>query len=139
MLIIRHSVYTKANAESVWALWTDISSWPKWDHGIESAKLNDSFETNGTGWLKPKGGPKVKFKIVSMEKNLNFHSRSRLPLTKLDFKHFIKKDGDSIVVTHEVEMSGPLSFIFSKIVGANIKKDLPQSMKNLIRLAEGSK
>lgn len=41
-----------------------------------------------------------------------------------------------IEVIHRIEMKGVLSFLFSNIMGTDMAKDLPDSVKRLIKLAE---
>ena len=136
MLIIKHSIKTKAKPEAIWLLWENVSQWPKWDHGIEASNLNGPFKLGSKGWLKPRGGPKVKFEMIEVTPLLKFHDRSYLPLTQLDFFHTIEHEGDCIIVTHEVEMTGWLTFLFSKVIGTGIKKDMPSAMEKLVRMAE---
>ena len=136
MLIVEHSIKTKAAPESIWALWSDIKTWKNWDHGIEDGALDDVFREGTTGWLKPKGGPKVKFKILKAETNKVFHDRSSLPLTSLDFIHTLEKQGEYTIVTQRVEMTGLLTFIFAKVIGSGIKKDMPGAMAKLVEMAE---
>jgi hypothetical protein len=136
MLLTKHSVKTTAKPQAVWSLWQNAKEWCKWDHGIESSGLNGDFTTGSRGWLKPKSGPKVKFEILEIIPLKKFHDRSFLPLTKLDFIHTIKVENGFTIVTHEVRMTGLLTFLFSRIVGATIKKDLPRAMENLVKIAE---
>ena len=116
MLIIKHSIKTRAKPEAVWALWSQIETWPTWDHGIQEGKIEGPFVTGARGWLKPKGGPRVKFQLIDVHENKRFHDRSFLPLTQLDFIHTMEREGEFTVVTHHVEMKGLLTFIFSKVI-----------------------
>lgn len=136
MLIALHSIKTKATPESVWELWSNIKTWNTWDHGIENSEIEGAFMEGASGWLKPKGGPRVKFKILRAEKNRVFHDRSSLPLTSLDFIHTLERDGDYTIVTQRVEMTGLLTFIFAKVIGSGIKKDMPSAMAKLVEMAE---
>lgn len=136
MLIAQHSIKTKASPEAIWALWSDIKTWNTWDHGIENGEIEGALIEGANGWLKPKGGPKVKFKILRAEKNKVFHDRSSLPLTSLDFIHTLERDGDYTIVTQRVEMTGLLTFIFAKVIGSGIKKDMPSAMAKLVEMAE---
>ena len=136
MLIIQHSIRTKATPESIWALWSDIKTWNTWDHGIEGGEIQGDFVEGAKGWLKTKGGPKVKFQILRAEKNKVFHDRSALPLTSLDFIHTLERNGDYTIVTQRVEMTGLLTFIFAKVIGSGIKKDMPSVMAKLVEMAE---
>jgi hypothetical protein len=137
MIVIRHSVRTKAKPEAIWALWSKIETWPIWDHGIEGGKVEGAFVTGAKGWLKPKGGPKVNFDLLDVQENRRFHDRSYLPLTHLDFIHTLEREGEFTIVTHQVEMKGLLTFIFSRVIGSGIKKDMPAAMAKLVEIAEG--
>ena len=136
MVIIKHSIKTKAKPEAIWALWSKIETWPTWDHGIEGGKVDGPFVAGARGWLKPKGGPKVKFQLLDVQENKHFHDRSFLPLTHLDFIHTVEREGENTIVTHQVEMNGLLTFIFSRVIGTGIKHDLPAAMEKLIEMAE---
>lgn len=136
MVITKCSIKTKARPEAIWKLWENVDQWSAWDHGIEASHLIGSFVRGAKGWLKPKGGPKVSFKLIEVIPIKKFQNRSFLPLTKLDFIHTLERDGEYSVVTHQVEMSGLLTFIFSKVIGSGIRKDIPPAMEKLIQIAE---
>jgi hypothetical protein len=136
MLIVEHSIKSKAAPEAIWSLWTNINTWTTWDHGIENAEIEGAFVQGASGWLKPRGGPKVKFKILQTEKNKVFHNRSSLPLTSLDFIHTLDREGEYTVITHRVEMTGLLAFVFARVIGSGIKKDMPVAMAKLVEIAE---
>lgn len=38
-----HTITTTASAEAIWALWTDVAGWPRWDTPVEWARLD--------GWI----------------------------------------------------------------------------------------
>jgi hypothetical protein len=87
--------------------------------------------------MKPKGGPKTKFTVTPVDLHRGFSDRSHLPLTHLDFNHDLEPMSDGVVkVTHTVTFSGPLAFLFSRIIGKNIKAGLPGAVQRLATLAE---
>ena len=49
----------------------------------------------------------------------------------MSFKHFIENVDAETSITYEVEFSGQLAFIFYKLIGSQIKQDLPVVLKNL--------
>jgi Polyketide cyclase / dehydrase and lipid transport len=135
MLIAQHSIKTQASPAAIFRLWSQVSSWPRWDDEVVESHLDGPFVKGTTGWLKPKGGPKVRFELLSVEPNVMFHDRASLPFAKLDFVHEIQRDGAFTVVTHRIEMTGPLAFLFSRILGGQMKKGLPLAMAKLVTLA----
>ncbi len=129
---------TKARPEDVWRLWTDVAGWRRWDDGVASSDLDGAFVVGARGWLKPTAGPTTRFVLTHVETHAAFTNRSTLPLTTLDFLHTVQRDGTDTVIVHRVEMRGPLSFLFRRLIGASIARGLPAVVARLARVAEGT-
>lgn len=127
---------TTASKEQIWKLWSEVKSWQQWDKEIEYADLFGDFKAGTKGVLKPLGEPKTDFIVLHTEFLTSFSDRTYLPLCKMDFIHQIKEEAGELKVTHRVEMTGLLSFLFAKIIGKNIAKGLPSAVANLVALAE---
>lgn len=136
MLIIKHSVETTASPEDIWQIWQDVKNWNTWDHGIEYSTINGPFEEGTTGTLKPKGGPLVHTKLICVEPFKKFVDESKLFLAKIIVSHYLTKSADKMLVTHQIEMTGPLAFLFAHLIGRTMKKNLPQEMEAMVRKAE---
>jgi hypothetical protein len=52
------------------------------------------------------------------------------------FRHDLEKEGDSTLVSHSLYFSGPLSFLFKRLIGNQISKTLPHSLNGLKEKAE---
>lgn len=136
MLIIKHTVETKASPESIWHIWQDVKNWNTWDHGIEYSRIDGPFEEGTTGVLKPKGGPLVRTKLTGVDPLKKFVDESKLFLAKIIVSHYLAKSGDKTLVTHQIEMTGPLAFLFAYLIGRTMKKNLPQEMEAMVKKAE---
>ncbi len=136
MLIIKHTVQTTAPAWAIWQIWQDVSNWPTWDHGIESSSINGPFAVGTIGKLKPKGGPEVTTMLTSVQPNKSFVDEAKLFYARIIVSHFLTKSGNKTLVTHQIEMKGPLAFFFAFVIGRNMKKNLPTEMLALIKKAE---
>ena len=128
---------TTASPDEVWALWADVAGWPAWDHEVVSAELRGPFEVGTTGELKPKGGPKSRFTITKLVKGHEFVMRSTLPFASLEFRHTMQRNGSRTRIEHEVIMTGPLTFVFKRLIGEKIAIGLPTAITTLARQAEG--
>ena len=123
---------------AVWRLW-QTEHWTKWDPAVEWVRLDGTLQVGTRGEMKPKGGPKTKFTITRVDPCRGFSDRSHLPLTNLDFNHDVTRASDgTVTITHTVTFSGPLAFIFSRIIGKNIKAGLPDAVQKLAQLATQS-
>lgn len=130
------SIETKASKKSIWHLWSDLPNWNNWDKEVKSSQIFGPFEKDSWGKLKPIKGPATKFEIVECTPFKSFTTRSFLPFCKMDFIHEIEELPSAIKVTHKVLMSGPLTFVFSKLIAINIEKGLPKAVVSLIKNAE---
>lgn len=127
---------TTATKEQIWKLWADIPNWNVWDKDVEYSELFDDLKKGAKGLLKPTGAPKSKFIITECDYLKTFVSRSFLPFGKMDFIHTITETNNGLLVTHRIEMTGLLTFLFSKVIGKNIEKGLPKAVEKLISIAE---
>jgi len=134
--IAQTSQQTKATPEAIFKLWADIDNWAEYDNGIEWAKLTDSFSAGGHYTLKPKGGPKVKATILVVEPGKKFVDVSHLMGAKLKLDHSITKQNELTEISISMTISGPMSWLWTKILGKNQQSDLEQSTANLIARAE---
>ncbi len=130
------TIKTNASKEQIWKLWSDVANWNKWDDEIEFSKIHGKFKVGTSGILKPKKGPKSKFELISVEKLSEFTTRSRLPLTKMDFFHKLEEKNGELYITHGVEIKGLFTFIFSRVIGKKIVRELPKAIENLSRMAK---
>ena len=128
---------TRARPEDVWRLWTDVAGWSRWDDDVASSQLEGPFAVGTGGVLTPRSGPTIRFVLTHVEPMVAFTNRASLPLGTLDFIHTLRTGSGSTVVEHRVEMKGPLTFLFRRLVGAGIARSLPAVVERLGRLAEG--
>lgn len=127
----------KASPETVWELWSNVDGWKEWDPAVEWSSIGGPFAEGTRCELKPKGGPKAKAVLTDVRPGEGFSDRTRLPLANLGFSHEVERVGEGTTrITHRIEISGPLSFLFARLMGTNMEKGLPEAVRNLARLAE---
>ncbi len=130
------TIETNATKEQIWKLWTNVEKWNNWDNQVEFSELNGNFEKGTYGILKPVKSPKSKFQLISVENLREFTTRSYLPLAKMDFTHELIENKGKLYITHGIKITGLLAFLFSKIIGEKIIKELPNTMEKLSQMAE---
>ena len=133
------SIKSNASKEQIWKLWADVPNWYTWDDQVLSSSLNGDFKIGQTGELIPKGGPKSQFEIIEVSPKKSFTNRSKLPLTIMDFIHEMKEKEGQIIVTHKVQISGMLTFLFSRLIGNKIIEELPKALIALSNKAQMQK
>ena len=132
----RHTIKIHASPEKIFAIYSDVENWKSWDSEVISSSLDGSFKAGSIGSLKPKSGPKSKILIETVIPNISFCVSSKLPLCLMRFGHDLEKKGDYTLVTHSIHFSGPLSFLFKRLIGNQISKTLAHSLNGLKQKAE---
>ena len=130
------SIEIQAPAETVFALYADVSSWSSWDPDVRSSSIEGAFTSGATGRLKPSSGPEARIFFTEIVADRFFTVESKLPLCVMRFEHELSETSTGTTAIHRVTFSGPLSPIFSRLIGGSIRKVLPQTMAGLKRAAE---
>lgn len=124
-----HSVVSKTTSkEQIWKLFSNVDNWASWDQGIEYAKLEGPFQKGSFFTLKPKGGPKVKIELIEATPNKSFTDLTRFPLAKMYGSHTFEETAEGLKMTTTMTVTGPLGFLWRKIVAQNIVNGLPEEM-----------
>jgi hypothetical protein len=120
------------SAEKVWRVWTDVNRWSEWQDDLELARLDGEFREGVTFLLRPQGGPNVKVELVNVETNVNFTDVTRFPLAKMTSAHDLIRRGIELEVRTTVTVTGPLAFLWSRLVAKGIVAGLPKQTQALI-------
>ena len=132
-----YSVITKeVTKEQIWKLTTDIDNWKNWDNTVEDSKLLGDFKVGSFFMLKPKGGPKVKIKLIEIEPYKKFTDLTKFPLAKMYGEHFYEETKDGLKITVTMTVKGLLSFIWVKLVAKDIVDNLAEDVANQIKNAK---
>ncbi len=136
MTTLQHASSTStAPTSAFFARWADMATWPEWNADTEWVRLDGPFVQGATGRLKPKGGPKVKFEVTSLNDS-EFVDVSHLLGAKLTFAHHIEAKPDGSAVAVEVSLEGPLAPVWNLILGKGIKATLQRDLDALVATAE---
>ena len=136
MLQFNEEITVNTTPERVFALYEDVTNWHQWDPDVSAASLCGPFTAGTIGRLQPTKGPETKIRIVSVERNKSFTVQSRLPLCTMTVEHELLPVNNSTRIVHRVSFNGPLSFLFGRVVGGQIRKGLPGTLWGLKRKVE---
>ncbi|MEG1024389.1 MAG: polyketide cyclase [Flavobacterium sp.] len=127
---------TEITKEQIWKLTTDINKWKKWDDTVEDSLLLGEFRVGNYFLLKPKGGPKVKIKLVEVIENKKFTDLTVFPLAKMYGEHTYEDTSDGLKISVTMTVKGILSFLWVKLVAKGIVDHLPADIANQIENAK---
>jgi len=129
-------VLINAPLEKVFSLYANVSDWSLWDPDVKSSSVSGAFTSGATGVLEPSSGPKAKIVFTEVIPNQSFTVESKLPLCIMRFEHELSSTGNQTQALHRVSFAGFLSPFFGWLIGSQIRKGLPHTLKGLKRAAE---
>jgi uncharacterized membrane protein len=119
--------------------WADMATWPEWNLDVDWVRLDGPFAQGVTGTLKPKGGPKVRFVVESLVQDKDFVDVSLLAGARLTFAHHVTEAaGGGCTVHVQISMSGPLGWLWNRILGKGLRTSVQPDLERLARVAEAS-
>lgn len=131
-----HVVITKeVTKEQMWKLFSDVNNWQTWDESIEFAHLDGKFEQGNFFVFQPKGGPKIKLKILEAIENYKFVDLTTFPFAKMYGDHTFEETPEGLKLTTTMKVEGFLGFLWKKLVAQKIVDDLPKDMAIQIKAA----
>jgi hypothetical protein len=136
MLIIKHTVETRATPAQIWQVWQDVENWNSWDHDLESSHLDGPFQAGTTGMLKFKGESSFTTVLKQVDPYKIFVQEAKLTFAKVVMTHSIEQIGGTTFVTFQTEIRGPLALLFVCLIGSSIKKKIPLEMAQMLKKAE---
>lgn len=127
-----------APAAVVFGLWADAGSWAQWDPDVKAASRAGPFEAGAVGTITPREGPTMTIHITRVVPNVAFDAEARLPGCRMTFVHEMAPAGTAMRVTHRVQFSGPLAFVFRALIGPSLVRGIPGTMAGLKAAAEAA-
>ena len=130
---------TETNEVSTLQLWsaiTDINNWKDWDKDLEWIELKGEVKPGASFYLKPKGGPKTKLTIMTIDKPGIFADVAHLPMAKMHTIHTFTQTDHGVSIRVDVKISGLLTFLWSKVIGQKQIEGCPDQTRQLIAKAK---
>ncbi|MHB8621512.1 MAG: SRPBCC family protein [Chloroflexota bacterium] len=138
MWTYEHSIETDASAAQLWRLYSDVSTWPRWDGGLDRITINGPFEAGATGEMKFVGQDPLPYTLVAVDPDRSFIDETDMGDIVIRFEHRLAPKGSATVVTTRVAISGPKADELGPKLGPMITADVPDQLASLARLALGS-
>ena len=135
MFIVKHTVETKATPMQIWRVWQDVENWKTWDQEIELSRIDGPFQSGTTGCSKFVGTPLFKTLLTQVEPLKLVVQEAHLFFAKVVSYQSMSQVAGKTQVTFQVEIRGPLSFVYAGMLGRFIKKKIPTEMEEMIKRA----
>lgn len=127
-----HTVTTTASPEAVWALWSDIGSWHRWDPAVERVALEGHFAEGAAGTICLAGGVEAPFVLEIVEPHARYLDRLTIGDLVIRIDHQVTgiEGGSEVTVRTTVEGDG------ADDIGPMVTGDTPKALEALTGMAE---
>ena len=124
--------------DSVWATWTDLASFPRWDPREEEMRFDGPFAAGATGFSKQRGGrPGSTFRILQVEPKTRWVNQVPLPGGTLTMDHVLTEAGRGKVhLLKRYMVEGPMALAFRLLFARGIRAEAPLTFSALEREAQ---
>lgn len=130
------TVTTEVTKEQMWKLYANVNEWHLWDDEIDYAKMEGPFAQGNTFKLKPKKGPLVTIELKEVNPFVSFTDLTRFPLAKMYGEHTFTDTAKGLEIKTTMRVTGPLHFLWVKLVAGNIAAGLEAETKKQIEYAK---
>jgi len=134
-----HTEEGESTKRALWALYSDVKTWPEWDKGIEWISLDGEFREGTSGTIKPAGQDQLPFRLTSVTVDGGFSDETEIPGAgvTIGFKHTIESTGRGRCrITHRVSISGPGAESLAPEIGPGMAEGIPETMRSLLKMAQ---
>lgn len=128
-------IYTGVKKEDIWRLWTDVNQWPKWHGDLDYCKMEGPFEVGNHFMLKPKGVGAVKIVLTDIEQGKKFTDCTTFFGAKMFDTHSMEETPEGLRLSNTLVVTGPLKWLWIKLVAQNVADTVPNEMESLVNLA----
>ena len=124
--------------ERIWTrAYEDVSAWPRWNGALSSAALDGPFAVGARARVRFTTGLRLWFTLREVEAERLFTDESRLPGGRMGHRHEIAPTADGVRLTNTIYIEGPLTPVWSRVLGPRAARDLPEWQRQIVELARG--
>lgn len=119
----------------VWKVWSDVNQWHAWQPDIEYARLEGEFAAGKLFKFRPKGGPELRLELTEVKPLAGYADLTRFPGAKMLDAHEIVDHGDRIEIRNTLTVTGPLAFLWRKLVAEGVAASIEGQTRSMIERA----
>lgn len=131
-----HSMsFEGVSPEQVWKVWSDVNQWHAWQPDIDYARLEGGFEAGQAFKFRPKGGPELDIELTEVRPLAGYADLTRFPGARMLDAHEIVDHGDRIEIRNTLTVTGPLGFLWRKLVAEGVAASIEGQTRSMIERA----
>ncbi len=128
---------TSADPAAIWALYSDITTWPQWDQGISQVSLNGPFAVGTRGVMQPKDQEALPYQLTEVDPCRGFSDVTDIPGmgVAIQFTHRLERVDGGTRITHSVRITGSNAEELAANLGPVLTHGIPETMERLAAMA----
>jgi len=133
------SLETKAPADRVWRVWSDVNRWPEWNPDMKESRLDGPLKLGATGMINTRSGGKHDVVVTHYQEGRSFELESTaMPGTKMAIRATIAPSGSGTRITQGFEPRGLLAPVVGPMMGGMILKTFNSVLNGLKQKVESA-
>ncbi len=128
-------LYKGVAKEEVWRVWADVNNWASWHDDLDYCKMEGPFKVGNHFMLKPKGASEVKIMLTDVQEGKEFTDCTAFFGAKMYDTHAMEETEEGLLITNKLVVSGPLRWLWIKLVVQNIADTVPGKLDALVERA----
>ncbi len=121
--------------KNIWRLWADVNNWATWHHDLDYCQMNGEFKVGNYFMLKPKGMKAVKIVLTDIHEGHYFTDCTSFFGAKMFDTHSLEETEHGLKLTNKLVVTGPLKWLWIKLVANNVANSVPEELESLVKLA----
>jgi hypothetical protein len=132
------SASTKASAEDLWALLSDLDNWADLLPTMQQVtRVRDGpIGVGGRFEVRQPGLPKAEYEITHWEPGRGFTWVSSAVGVRTTASHRLDAEPEATTLVLSIEWSGPLAWLARLVAGSKARRMVEQEAETFVRLAE---
>ena len=130
-------IYAGVKKQTVWDVSIDVNKWHEWQRDLDYCKMEGPFEVGNYFMLKPKGVKAIKIVLTDVQKGKNFTDCTTFFGAKMFDTHAFEETPEGLKLTNTLVVTGPLKWLWIKLVAQDVADSIPEQMEALIMRARG--
>ncbi len=132
-------VFRDVTRKELWYAWADVNHWLSWDDSLESTRLEGPFAEGAQFELKPKGGMRVRVKLVSVIPFHEFTDVTRLPMGEMYDQRVVEDAPGGVRIKSAIWVKGPLAGLWRMLVAQGVAASVPAQTERLVQYVRAAR
>jgi uncharacterized protein YndB with AHSA1/START domain len=128
---------TQARPDRVWEIWSDTSTWSRWNPDVASMEPGRRLELGAETTMRTNAGRSHQMRVVALNPGRSFSLQTNpLPLSTFTFTCSVEPAPGGSTIRQAVQVSGPLGWLVSRTGGERVAQGFEPILDGLVHAAE---